>query len=138
MLLRKPGVGRVQSNRKLIRNALERYCLKGDANRAQREQILQAFDTELSGYDRIVILFRSIHTGRHDLRALYCYQDGAWVRTVQALPSPPHLEERMVAQCLRYDSGSKEFKDVPAVLEPLNVADAVFLHPQFLQKSRVV
>jgi len=132
------GGSGVQSNRKLVRNALERYCLKGDANRGQREQILQAFDTELRGYERFIILFRSIHTGRHDLRALYAYRDGAWVRVVQALPSPPLLEERMVAQCLRYDSGGKEFKEVPALQELLNVADAVFLHPQHLQRSRVV
>merc|ERR1711974_109602 len=110
----------------------------GDANRAQREQILAAFDTALSGYERIVILFRSLHTGRHDLRALYGYQDGSWQRLVQAQPSPPFLEERMVAQCLRYDSGSKEFKDIPAVQEPLSVADAVFVHPSHLQRARVV
>lgn len=128
----------VQSNRKLVRNALERYCLKGDANKAQRDQILQAFDTELQSYERFIILFRSLHTGRHDLRALYAYQEGMWVRVVQALPSPPVMEERMVAQCLRYDSGGKQFKEVPAVTELLNVADAVFLHPQFLQRSRVV
>jgi len=128
----------VQSNRKLVRNALERYCLKGDANKAQRDQILQAFDTDLRGYDRFVILFRSIHTGRHDFRALYGYQEGTWVRVVQALPSPPLLEERMVAQCLRYDSGGKEFKEVPALTELLNVADAVFLLPQHLQRSKIV
>lgn len=128
----------VQSNRKLIRNALEKYCLKGDANREQREQVLQTFDDQLKGVERFIILFRSIHTGRHDLRALYGLQDGAWVRLLQALASPPSLEEKMVALCLRYDSGGKEFKEVPALQEVLNVADAVFLHPQYLQKSRVV
>mmetsp|Transcript_84644 Transcript_84644/g.273618 ORF Transcript_84644/g.273618 Transcript_84644/m.273618 type:complete len:1004 (-) Transcript_84644:254-3265(-) len=46
---RRPSTGGVQSNRKLVRNALERYCLKGDANKAQRDQILQAFDTDLRG-----------------------------------------------------------------------------------------
>jgi len=135
---RRPSTGGVQSNRKLVRNALERYCLKGDANKAQRDQILQAFDTDLRGYDRFVILFRSIHTGRHDFRALYGYQEGTWVRVVQALPSPPLLEERMVAQCLRYDSGGKEFKEVPALTELLNVADAVFLLPQHSQRSKIV
>lgn len=132
-----PG-SNVQSNRKLVRNAIERYCLKGDANKSQREQILQAFDTDLCGYERFIILFRSVHTGRHDIRALYGYREGGWARVVQALPSPPILEERMVAQCLRYDSGGKEFKEVPATQELLNVADAVFVHPQHLQKSRLV
>ncbi|CAE8607481.1 unnamed protein product, partial [Polarella glacialis] len=128
----------IQSNRKLVRNALEKYCLKGDANREQREQVMRSFDEELQRYERFIILFRSIHTGRHDLRALYGHLEGTVSRVLQVLPSPPHLEERMVAQCLRYDSGGKEFKEIPGVQEPLSVADAVFLHPQYLQKSRVV
>jgi len=137
--VRRPSLGAgVQSNRKLIRNALERYCLKGEANKAQREQILSAFDNDLQAYERFVILFRSLHTGRHDLRALYGYQNGNWIRVVQALPSPPSLEERMVAMCLRYDSGAKEFKEVPGLTQMLNVADAVFLHPQHLQKAKIV
>jgi len=139
------GVGRpstsssgVQSNRKMIRSALERSCFKGEPNRAQREQVLQTFDAELQGYERFIILFRTLHTGRHDLRALYAYQDGLWTRVLQLLPSPVVLEERMVAQRLRYDSGGKEFKEVPTLQELLNVADAVFLDPQHLQKCRVV
>lgn len=128
----------MQSNRKLVRNAIEWYCLKGEANRPQREQMLQTFDKDLVGYERFIILFRSIHTGRHDIRALYGYRDGTWFRVVQALPSPPILEERMVAQSLRYDSGGKEFKEVPAIQQLLNVADAVFLLPQHLQKSKLV
>lgn len=130
------ATGRVQSNRKLIRNAVEWYLLKGDANRVQRDQVLYAFDGDLAGMERFVILFRSIHTGRHDLRALYGYKDGLWVRALQLLASPPLLEERMVAQCLRYDSGVKEFKEVPSVQELLNVVDAVFLHQKYLQKPR--
>ncbi|CAE7684168.1 Camsap2 [Symbiodinium pilosum] len=128
----------LQPNRKLVRNALEKYCLKGEANREQREQVLRSFDQDLERFDRFIILFRSIHTGRHDLRALYGFAEGCWSRVLQILPSPASLEERMVVQCLRYDSGGKEFKEVPASQEPLSVADAVFLHPQFLQRSRVV
>lgn len=128
----------MQSNRKLIRNALERYCLKGDANREQRENILRIFDQELAECQRFVIAFRSVHTGRHDLRALYAYQERGWVRVFQSLPSPPQLEERMVAQFLRYDTGNREFREVPGLQEMLNVADAVFMQPQYLQKSRVV
>jgi len=128
---------RMQSNRRLIRNALGSYCLKGDANREQREQVLRAFDDDLCGYERFVILFRSIHTGRHDLRALYGYQNGCWVKVLQALPSPPQLEEHMVAHFLRYDSAGKEFREVPS-LQEMGIADAVFLHQQHLQKCRVV
>eukprot|EP00928_Gymnodinium_smaydae_P072890 TRINITY_DN56174_c0_g1_i1.p1 TRINITY_DN56174_c0_g1~~TRINITY_DN56174_c0_g1_i1.p1 ORF type:complete len:794 (+),score=111.50 TRINITY_DN56174_c0_g1_i1:111-2492(+) len=137
----RPGerkIAGVQSNRKLVRNALERNCLKGDAIREQRERILRCFDEELQGYERFVILFRSIHTGRHDLRALYALKERSWQRVLQELPSPPILDERMVAQCLRYDSGGKEFKEIPTQSEVLNVADAIFLHPQYLQKTRVV
>jgi len=125
----------MHSNRKLVRNALE-HCLKGDANREQREQVLKSFDEELLEYERFIILFRSIHTGRHDFRALYGCSEGSWTRLVQLLPSPTSLEQRMVTQCLRYDSGGKEFKEVPASQETLSVADAVFLYPQYLQKSR--
>ena len=132
---RKPGALGMHSNRKLVRNALE-HCLKGDANREQREQVLKSFDEELLEYERFIILFRSIHTGRHDLRALYGCSEGSWTRLVQLLPSPTSLEQRMVTQCLRYDSGGKEFKEVPASQETLSVADAVFLYPQYLQKSR--
>eukprot|EP00930_Biecheleria_cincta_P069881 TRINITY_DN5755_c0_g1_i2.p1 TRINITY_DN5755_c0_g1~~TRINITY_DN5755_c0_g1_i2.p1 ORF type:complete len:760 (+),score=144.91 TRINITY_DN5755_c0_g1_i2:67-2346(+) len=128
----------VQSNRKLVRNALEKYCLKGDANNEQREQVLRAVDEELAAYERLIILFRSIHTGRHDVRALYGYSDGSWRRVLQILPSPVVLEDKMVAQCLRYQSGGKEFKEVPALRESLSVGDAVFLHPQYLPKSRMV
>ena len=39
----------------------------------------------------------------------------------------------MVAQCLRYDSGGKEFKEVPASQETLSVADAV---PRFKTTDR--
>lgn len=112
--------------------------MKGDANQQQREQILGSFDEELGSCQRFVILFRSIHTGRHDFRALYAYQDYTWVRVLEALPSPPQISSSMVVQCLRYDSGAKEFREIPSFLEILNVADAVFLHPQFLKKSRVV
>lgn len=129
------GGGHVQSNRRLIRNALERCCLQGDHNREQREQILRTFDDELHSYERFVVLFRSVHTGRHDLRALYGHRDGAWVRVLQLLPSPLQLEERMVVQFLRFDSGSKEFREMPA-LQEFGVADAVFLQPQHLQKLR--
>lgn len=132
---RRPGSVGMQSNRKLVRNALE-HCLKGDANREQREQVLKSFDEELVEYERFILLFRSIHTGRHDLRALYGFSEGTWTRLLQLLPSPASLEERMVTQCLRYDSGGKEFKEVPASQETLSVADAVFLYPQYLQKSR--
>eukprot|EP00439_Symbiodinium_sp_Y106_P032598 s4558_g3.t3 len=134
---RSSSAGR-SGNRKLVRNALEKYCLKGDANREQRELVLKSFDEDLERFDRFIILFRSIHTGRHDLRALYGFSEGSWSRVLQILPSPASLEERMVVQCLRYDSGGKEFKEVPASQEPLSVADAVFLHPQFLQRSRVI
>lgn len=111
--------------------------MKGDANREQRESILRSFDEELSSYQRFVILFRSIHTGRHDLRALYGFHEQAWIKVLEVLPSPPHLDESMVAQSLRYDSGGKEFREIPALQESLNVADAVFMHPQHLRKSRL-
>lgn len=127
----------VQSNRKLIRNAIERYCLKGEPNRVQRELMLRAFDDELNGDERFVILFKNIQTGRHDIRALYACRNHQWVRVLQMQSSPAALDDQMVAQCLRYDSGGKEFKAVPA-LQTLDVADAVFLQPQFLPKSRVV
>lgn len=129
------SVSGMQSNRKLVRNALE-HCLKGDANREQREQVLKSFDDDLEKFDRFIILFRSIHTGRHDLRALYGFSEGSWTRVLQLLPSPVSLQERMVTQCLRYDSGGKEFKEVPASQETLSVADAVFFYPQYLQKPR--
>lgn len=128
----------VQSNRKLIRSYLEKHCLKGDVNREQRENILQVFDQELAECQRFIIVFRSIHTGRHDLRSLYAYKENGWVRVFQILPSPPQLEERMVGQFLRYDSGNKEFREIPSLQEMLNAADAVFMKPQYLQKSRVV
>mmetsp|Transcript_30257 Transcript_30257/g.55458 ORF Transcript_30257/g.55458 Transcript_30257/m.55458 type:complete len:725 (+) Transcript_30257:68-2242(+) len=131
------GTAHMQSNRKLIRNALERHCLKGEAARSQREQLLQAFDREFSTYERFVILFRNVHTGRRDFRALYAYSEGAWIRLMQSLPSPARLDERMVAQFLRYDSSCKEFKEVPA-LQELHVADAAFLQARYQSKSRVV
>jgi len=126
----------VHSNRKLIRNALEKYCLKGDANREQREQILQSFDVELKNFERFVILFRSTYTGRHDFRALYAYEDGKWMRVLHTLQSPHLLSERMVAQVLRFNSGSKEFKEVHNVQEIVNVADAVFIKPEYLPRAR--
>eukprot|EP00434_Breviolum_minutum_P028842 symbB.v1.2.025509.t1/scaffold2452.1/size150514/10 len=64
---RKPGALGMHSNRKLVRNALE-HCLKGDANREQREQVLKSFDEELLEYERFIILFRSIHTGQEHSR----------------------------------------------------------------------
>lgn len=126
----------VHSNRKLIRNALEKYCLKGDANREQREQILQSFDVELKNFERFVILFRSTYTGRHDFRALYAYEDGKWMRVLHTLQSPHLLSDRMVAQVLRFNSGSKEFKEVHNVQEIVNVADAVFIKPEYLPRAR--
>jgi len=136
------GAGRVQSNKRLIRNALEWCCLKGDHNRELREQMLRTIDQELSTCEHFVLVFRSVHTGRHDIRAVYGYRNGAWARLIQLLPSPLNLEERMVAQLLRYDCGSKEFKDMPSMQE-LTSADAAFLQqqylpPQNLHKSRVV
>lgn len=131
------GPVHMQSNRKLIRNALERHCLKGEAARSQREQLLHAFDKDFCTYERFVILFRSILTGRRDFRALYGYSDGTWIRLMQAFSSPARLDERMVAQFFRYDSSSKEFKEVPA-LQELHVADAVFLQARHHSKSRAV
>jgi hypothetical protein len=104
--------------------------------------MLRTIDQELSSYEHFVLVFRSVHTGRHDIRAVYGYRNGAWARLIQLLPSPPNLEERMVAQLLRYDCGSKEFKDMPSMQE-LTSADAAFLQhqylpPQNLYKSRLV
>lgn len=80
-------------------------ALQGDANQQQRSQVLKSFDD--MEHERFIILFRSIHTGRHDLRALYGFVEGSWQRVYQLLPSPVSLHERMVTQCLRYDSGGK-------------------------------
>lgn len=126
----------MQSNRRLIRNALEWCCLKGDHNRELREQTLRTVDQELSSYEHFVLVFRSVHTGRHDIRAVYGHRDGAWPRLIQVLPSPVNLEEKMVAQLLRYDCGSKEFKDMPSMQE-LASADAAFLQQQYLPQQNL-
>lgn len=108
--------------------------MKGDPDRAMREKVLSSIDGELLHDGRLVILFRNLLTGRHDLRALYASRDGRWMRVLQLLPSPAALEDTMIAKCLRYDSGSKEFKAMAAL--QLDVADGVFLQPAYLPKTR--
>ena len=104
-----------QSNKKLVRNALE-HCFKARPSTCcSHSSLCRATPTNSSAlkcfddmeHERFIILFRSIHTGRHDLRALYGFVEGSWQRVYQLLPSPVSLHERMVTQCLRYDSGGK-------------------------------
>ena len=100
------------SNRKLIKNAILQVCLAGEAYKLQREEVIKVID-ENAEVCNFVIVFRG-ELGRQDLKALYefdaateevrkLYGPGIW---------PDVIDASHVHSYYRYDSGSKEFRQL--------------------------
>eukprot|EP00916_Digyalum_oweni_P011068 GHVL01018400.1.p1 GENE.GHVL01018400.1~~GHVL01018400.1.p1 ORF type:complete len:1023 (+),score=180.12 GHVL01018400.1:56-3124(+) len=122
------------SNRKVVRNALQYVCLAGMANQGIRDDVLLKMESDLSSFDSFVIVFKGV-LGRQDFRALYAYKDGQYIKTLSLYNSPPVLQDKMVDVFFRYDTGAREFKELPLVRR-LGTADAVSLCSQYLLKKK--
>jgi hypothetical protein len=90
--------------------------------------VLQKIDEEYPLVESFVVVFRST-TGRQDFRALYAFIDGQFERIYTVSPTAPvALEPGMVAKSFRYDSGGREFREIPLSFDLHGVTDAVLLH----------
>ena len=58
----------VPSNKKMIKNALNKVSLSGEVSKKEREEVTKVIDS--SSYLNLVILFKG-HLGRTDYRAMY-------------------------------------------------------------------
>ncbi|CAD7963002.1 unnamed protein product [Amoebophrya sp. A25] len=125
-----------KSNRKLIRNAIL-LLLQGEASRSLRETILQQIDSVLQD-ERFVILFRGMHKGRRDFRALYALRGGKWMRVAHLFLCPQVMNSAMVEHFYRFDSGTRTFKEIEGASEISGAVDAVFLKPEFLPKAKKI
>jgi len=126
-----------RANRKVMKIAIH-TLLQGEASRHIRETLLSSLEGEaLRHDDRLLVLFRGIHSGRHAFRALYSLRDDKWTRIVHLLPSPPFIDSDMCLKFFRFDCAQREFKELEGMKSISGVVDAVFLRPQFL-KSKLV
>ncbi|CAD7945402.1 unnamed protein product [Amoebophrya sp. A120] len=123
-----------KSNRKLTRNAVL-LLLQGEASRSLRETVLAQIDGVLQD-ERFVIVFRGMHKGRRDFRALYALREGRWVRVAHLFQCPACISDEMVERYYRFDTGGRTFKEIEGASEISGAVDAVFLKPEFLPKAR--
>lgn len=117
------------SNKKILKNAIM-VCLAGESNKAEREQVLKVL--EETDYTYYIIMFRG-NLGRQDFRALYCHegnssQIGGQVFKIHGPPNIPDvLEDKMIDKFFRYESGAKQFKEIPGIKSFTLTTDAVNL-----------
>jgi len=116
------------SNKQLVKNALNNVCLAGEVNRKEREEVLAKMD-EVKDRNNFIIVFKET-SGRQDFKALYYYDSAANLATkiYSNGSSPSVLDESMIANYYRYDSGSREFKNIADNKTLSIIVDAVGLN----------
>ncbi|KAL4485977.1 hypothetical protein ABPG73_018382 [Tetrahymena malaccensis] len=113
------------SNKQLISQAITKVCLAGPTNQKEREIALKKIKD--SQQDHFIVLFKGIN-GRQDFKALYQMDSNtAEVKKIFGLnTAPQQIDLASVQAFYRYDSGSKEFKEI-LVKAFSNQVDAVLL-----------
>ena len=134
--MKKTPVFSKPNNRQLIKNAIVNVCLAGEPNKKKREEALHALNS-VSMDKNVVVLFKDITGARHDFRALYSYKEDTNLVEYVYGPkdSPPTLEQGMVNEFYRYDSGAKEFRHIPGNKNFSIAVDAVSLKPLMAKKK---
>ncbi|EAR87059.1 microtubule-binding calmodulin-regulated spectrin-associated protein (macronuclear) [Tetrahymena thermophila SB210] len=113
------------SNKQLISQAITKVCLAGPTNSKEREIALKKIKD--SQQEHFIVLFKGIN-GRQDFKALYSMDSNTnEVKKIFGLnTAPTQIDLASVQAFYRYDSGSKEFKEI-LVKAFSNQVDAVLL-----------
>ncbi|KAL4497109.1 hypothetical protein ABPG72_019429 [Tetrahymena utriculariae] len=113
------------SNKQLISQAITKVCLAGPTNSKERETALKKIKD--SQQEHFIVLFKGIN-GRQDFKALYSMDSNtSEVKKIFGLnTAPTQIDLASVQAFYRYDSGSKEFKEI-LVKAFSNQVDAVLL-----------
>jgi len=128
MVRRNPVGFSRSSNKQLVKNALNNVCLAGEVNRKEREEVLARMD-EVKDRNNFIIVFKET-SGRQDFKALYYFDSAANIATkiYSNGASPSVLDESLIANYYRYDSGSREFKNIADNKTLSIIVDAVGLN----------
>jgi len=128
MVRRNPVGFSRSSNKQLVKNALNNVCLAGEVNRREREEVLARMD-EVKDRNNFIIVFKET-SGRQDFKALYYFDSAANIATkiYSNGSSPSVLDESLIANYYRYDSGSREFKNIADNKTLSIIVDAVGLN----------
>ncbi|CAF0751247.1 unnamed protein product [Didymodactylos carnosus] len=118
-----------KSNKQSTLNALKQVVLAGPANDRQREIVYR--EVELSDHRHYVILFRD---HRLQYRALYAYIPDTDVIEKIHGQGPQIITEIMVEKFYKYNSGSKQFSNIPIKHFSIQ-CDAVVIHNDFWQRK---
>ena len=99
-----------KSNKQIIKNAISDVCLAGGPNAAKKVEVLRSLvDTQS---DQFLILFRDIIGCK--FRGLYAYQaDTETARRIGG-SGPRVVSQDMLVKLYKYNSGAKEFQEIPA------------------------
>lgn len=124
------------NNHQLVKSALGKVCLAGELNKKQREEAFEIIG-KLPGNVNTIVLFKDTTETRQDFKALYTYDDeeGVVEQVCGLKDAPSVLEEDMVQNFFRYDSGAKEFKKLQGNRCFSLAVDAVSLKPSVVRKK---
>jgi len=124
------------NNHQLIKNAIVNVCLAGDPNKKRRQEVLEALNT-VPPDKNVIVLFKDVMGARQDFKALYVYNEEA--EKAEFIYGPkecqPVLDQPMINDFYRYDSGAKEFKHIPGNKNFSLAIDAVSLKPLAAKKK---
>jgi len=123
-------------NHQLIKNAIANVCLAGEPNKKRRTEALEALAT-IDNAKNAVVLFKDVAGMRQDFKALYSYseEEGILRLVYGAKDSPVVIDQSMVNDFYRYDSGAKEFRHIPGNKSFSIAVDAVSLRPLLVKKK---
>eukprot|EP00826_Nyctotherus_ovalis_P007455 TRINITY_DN1186_c0_g1_i23.p1 TRINITY_DN1186_c0_g1~~TRINITY_DN1186_c0_g1_i23.p1 ORF type:complete len:172 (+),score=47.41 TRINITY_DN1186_c0_g1_i23:165-680(+) len=123
------------NNHQLIKNAIEKVCLPGEVNRKQREEAL----TELHKLPKknLIVLFKDAVGTRQDFKALYSLNEEEETAELVYGPKDAYavLDNTMVKGFYRYNSGAREFRNMPGNKSLSIAVDAVSLKPQLARRK---
>jgi len=125
------------NNHKLVKNAISKVCLAGELNKKKREEAFEIMGKVPKNIN-VIVLFKDTMETRQDFKALYTYdEDEKIVDRIYGLKdSPAVLDESMIQNFYRYDSGAREFKRLAENKSFSIAVDAVSLKPE-MQKKRI-
>ncbi|KAI6649061.1 hypothetical protein LOD99_6782 [Oopsacas minuta] len=112
-----------KSNKQIVKNAISDVCLAGGPNIAKKLEILSNLSESQS--DHFLILFRDIIGCK--FRGLYAYvTETGCARRIGGC-GPREVTPEMLVKLYKYNSGSKEFQEIPARRISSSI-DAVTIH----------
>eukprot|EP00826_Nyctotherus_ovalis_P066492 TRINITY_DN982_c0_g2_i4.p1 TRINITY_DN982_c0_g2~~TRINITY_DN982_c0_g2_i4.p1 ORF type:complete len:712 (-),score=194.84 TRINITY_DN982_c0_g2_i4:75-2210(-) len=123
-------------NHQLMKNAIATLCLAGEPNKKRRTEALDALST-IDNTKNAIVLFKEAAGTRQDFKALYSYteEEGMLRLVYGGKDVPTVIEQEMVYDFYKYDSGAKEFRRIAGNKSFSIAVDAVSLRPSLTKKK---